>query len=78
MSGIARKIVVCAAIDGLIIQPLSSKGQKPHQPVRVRYGDSSVSAVPRDQVPDTSKPESSFEAFGIIGGHRLSRPNFGR
>ncbi|EQL00697.1 SacI domain protein [Ophiocordyceps sinensis CO18] len=73
MSGIARKIVVCAAIDGLIIQPLSSK---PPQPVRVRYGDSSVSAVPRDQVPDTSKPESSFEAFGIIGLITVSKLSY--
>ncbi|KAM4066153.1 sacI-like domain-containing protein [Hirsutella rhossiliensis] len=76
MSGIARKIVVCAAIDGLIIQPLSSKGQKPHQPVRVRYGDSSVSAVPRDQLPDTSKPESSFEAFGVIGLITVSKLSY--
>jgi hypothetical protein len=67
MPGIARKIVICAAIDGLIVQPLSSKGQRPFQPVRVRYGDSSISAVPRDQLPDTSTPESSFEAFGVIG-----------
>lgn len=77
MSAIARKIVVCAAIDGLIIQPLSSKGQKHHQPVRVRYGDSTVSAVPRDQLPDTSNPESSFEAFGIIGEPRVNVVDFG-
>lgn len=68
MPGIARKLVVCAAIDGLVIQPLSSKGLKPHHPVCVRYGGSSVSAVPRDQVLDTSLSGSSFEAFGIIGG----------
>ncbi|PHH85156.1 hypothetical protein CDD83_825 [Cordyceps sp. RAO-2017] len=67
MPGIARKIVVCAAIDGLIVQSLPSKGQRPQQPVRVRYDDSSVSAVPRDQVPDISRPDSSFEAFGVIG-----------
>lgn len=67
MPGIARKIVICAAIDGLIIQPLSSKGQRPFQPVRVKYGDASVSSIARDQVPDTSKPDTSFEAFGIVG-----------
>jgi hypothetical protein len=67
MPGIARKIILCAAIDGLIIQPLSSRGQKPFQPVRIKYGDAAISTVPRDDVPDTSTPESSFEAFGIIG-----------
>jgi hypothetical protein len=68
MPGLARKIIICAAIDGIIIQPLSSKGQRPFQPVRVRYGDASVSTVSRDQVPDTSKSDSHFEAFGVIGG----------
>jgi hypothetical protein len=67
MPGLARKIIICAAVDGIVIQPLSSKGQRPFQPVRVKYGDASVSNVGRDQVPDTSKPDSHFEAFGVIG-----------
>lgn len=67
MPAIARKILICAAIDGLIIQPLSSKGQRPFQPVRIKYGDATVSHVAREHVPDASKPESSFEAFGVIG-----------
>ncbi|KAM3502186.1 hypothetical protein MY10362_005032 [Beauveria mimosiformis] len=33
MSGLARKVLICAAVDGLIIQPLSSKGQRPSRPV---------------------------------------------
>ncbi|KJZ79664.1 hypothetical protein HIM_01133 [Hirsutella minnesotensis 3608] len=76
MPGVARKVIICAAIDGLIIQPLSTKGQRASQPVRVRYGDSSVSAVPRDQVPDNGKPESSFEAFGIVGVITVSRSTY--
>ncbi|KAI7760123.1 hypothetical protein LZL87_007416 [Fusarium oxysporum] len=67
MPSIARKLLICAAIDGLIIQPLSSKGQRPFQPVRLKYGDASISHVPREHVPDDSKPDSSFEAFGVIG-----------
>ncbi|KAI5462662.1 SacI homology domain-containing protein [Mariannaea sp. PMI_226] len=67
MPGVARKILICAAIDGVIIQPLTSKGQRPFQPVRVKYGDATVSSSPREQIPDTSKPDSSFEAFGVIG-----------
>lgn len=73
MPGIARKIILCAAIDGLIIQPLSSRGQKPFQPVRIKYGDATISTVPRDDVPDTSAPESSFEAFGVIGQYPLTQ-----
>ncbi|KAF7560473.1 hypothetical protein G7046_g3666 [Stylonectria norvegica] len=76
MPGIARKIIICAAIDGLIIQPLSSKGQKPLQPLRIKYGDAAVSSVPREQVPDTSKLESSFEAFGVIGLITVSKLSY--
>ncbi|KAH7326193.1 SacI homology domain-containing protein [Stachybotrys elegans] len=75
MPGLARKIIVCAAIDGLIIQPLSSKGQKPHLPIRVKYGDASISNVARAQVPDL-KPEASFEAFGVIGLVTVSRLSY--
>lgn len=73
MPGIARKIILFAAIDGLIIQPLSSRGQKPFQPVRIKYGDAAISTASRDDVPDTSNHESSFEAFGVIGLITVSR-----
>ncbi|KAF4339793.1 phosphatidylinositide phosphatase SAC2 [Fusarium beomiforme] len=66
MPAIARKLLICAAIDGLVIQPLSSKSQRPFQPVRLKYGDAAISNVPREHVPDDSKPDSSFEAFGVI------------
>lgn len=64
MPGLARKILICAAVDGLIVQPLSPKGQRPFQPVQIKYGDAAISSVSRDQVPDT---ETSFEAFGVVG-----------
>ncbi|KAG6002060.1 hypothetical protein E4U21_003492 [Claviceps maximensis] len=66
MPGIARKVLVYAAIDGLILQPLSSKGQRPFQPIGIRYGDSSISALPRDQVLDKPRPDSSIEVYGVI------------
>ncbi|QPG96571.1 hypothetical protein C2857_004618 [Epichloe festucae Fl1] len=76
MSAIARKVLVCAALDGLILQPLSTKGQRPFQPITIRYGDSSISSVPRDQVPDISGPDSSFEAFGVIGLITVSKLSY--
>ncbi|UKZ77869.1 hypothetical protein TrVFT333_005595 [Trichoderma virens FT-333] len=72
MPGLARKVLIFAAVDGLIIQPLSSKGQKPFQPARVKYGDASVSAA-RDQAPDSAKPDSWFEALGVVGLITVSR-----
>lgn len=76
MPSLARKLLICAAVDGLVIQPLATKGQqtpqhqqqqRPSQPVKIKYGDGTVSSIPRDQIPDASRPNSSFEAFGIIG-----------
>lgn len=73
MPSLARKVLIAAAVDGLIIQPLAvKKEQRPSPPVKIRYGDSSIAFVSRDALPDTDKPNSSFEAFGIVG--MLLRP----
>lgn len=64
MPGLARKLLVFAAVDGLVIQPLTGKGQRA---TKIKYGDAAVAQGPRDLTPDTSRPNSSFEAFGIIG-----------
>ncbi|KAF6818026.1 Syja N domain-containing protein [Colletotrichum sojae] len=76
MPGIARKIIICAAVDGLIIQPFATKGQRPAQPVRVRYGDGAITPASREQIPDISQPKSSFEAFGVIGLITVSRLSY--
>ncbi|OTB06992.1 hypothetical protein M426DRAFT_318356 [Hypoxylon sp. CI-4A] len=76
MPSLARKLLICAAVDGLIIQPLATKGQRTPSPVKVKYGDGTVSALPRDHTPDTSKPNSSFEAFGIVGLFTVSRLSY--
>ncbi|OHW93781.1 sacI homology domain protein [Colletotrichum incanum] len=76
MPGIARKIVICAAVDGLIIQPFVTKGQRPAQPVRIKYGDASITPASREQIPDVSQPSSSFEAFGVIGLITVSRLSY--
>lgn len=68
MPSLARKVLIAAAVDGLFIQPLSTKKeQRPAPPVKIRYGDAAISLVSRDTAPDLSKPNSSFEAFGIVG-----------
>ncbi|KAL2179245.1 SacI homology domain-containing protein [Thermothelomyces heterothallicus CBS 202.75] len=74
MPGLARKIIICAAVDGLVLHPLNARKDS-HQrsaalpPVRIKYGDASISPIPRDAAPDPSSlpPNSSFEAFGIVG-----------
>ncbi|KAI1860676.1 hypothetical protein JX265_002834 [Neoarthrinium moseri] len=75
-ASLARKLLICAAVDGLIIQPLAPKGQRPSQAVKVRYGDAAVSSTTRDQLPDVSTPNASFEAFGVIGLFTVSRLSY--
>ncbi|KAK3360019.1 SacI homology domain-containing protein [Lasiosphaeria hispida] len=68
MPGLARKVIICAAVDGLVLQPLVSKKEQRSSPlVGIKYGDASVFTISRDAAPDTSGPNSSFEAFGIVG-----------
>jgi hypothetical protein len=75
MPGLARKVIICAAVDGLVLHPLNSRSKDQQQrsaafpPVRVKYGDASISPAPRDSAPDPASlpPNSSFEAFGIVG-----------
>lgn len=66
MPGLARKVIIYAAVDGLILQPLNSKKeQRVAPPVKIKYGDVAISNI--SSLPDTSRVNSSFEAFGIIG-----------
>ena len=69
MPGLARKVLVCAAVDGLILQPLYSKKdpQRASPLVKIKYGTASVSQTSKDSVPELSNPDSTFEAFGIVG-----------
>jgi hypothetical protein len=76
MPSIARKIVICAAVDGLIVQPLLTKGQRPAPPVRIRYGDATLSQASREEIPDVSQPNSSFHAYGVIGLITVSKLSY--
>ncbi|KAJ2999313.1 hypothetical protein NUW58_g30 [Xylaria curta] len=79
MPDLARKLLICAAADGLIIQPLAVKGQtRTSSPVRVKYGDAAVASIPREQgtTPDSTPPNYSFEAFGIIGLFTVARLSY--
>lgn len=68
MPGLARKVIIYASVDGLVLQPVHSKKDQRSSPlVRIKYGDATVSTLSKDAGPDVSKPNSSFEAFGVIG-----------
>lgn len=60
MPGLVRKLVVYAAVDGLILQPLHQRSQRGLQ---IDYKSYKVS-------PSTARPEpedASLECYGIVG-----------
>jgi hypothetical protein len=65
MPGLVRKILIFAAVDGLILQPLAQRGQKPATATKITYKDSHVGLSKGGE--DDEKAAKSFEAFGIVG-----------
>lgn len=69
MPSIARKVNIAARKDGLILQPLASKGQRQTPPVRISYKNSTVGPVLTSAGNEGNGDGKSFEAFGIVGIH---------
>lgn len=63
MPGLVRKLVIFAAIDGLVLQP---QGQRPAPAVQIKYKDNIITPVLKDGE-DQGSVGKSFEAFGIVG-----------
>ncbi|TVY82580.1 Phosphatidylinositide phosphatase [Lachnellula suecica] len=76
MPGLVRKLLIFAAVDGLILQPLAQKGQRPASAAKISYNEQhSIAPVTKDEGEgeDSSK---SFEAFGIVGLLTVSKSSF--
>lgn len=69
MPGLVRKILIFAAVDGLVLQPLPQRNQRPTAAIKVAYKDNAIGPVLNDEGED-EKPGKSFEAFGIVGMYR--------
>ena len=68
MSGLARKILIFAAVDGVILQPLAHKGQRPAPAAKIGYNDHHIGPVLKDGGESESESGGkSFEAFAIVG-----------
>jgi hypothetical protein len=69
MPGLARKILIFAALDGIILQPQAPRGQRPAPSVQIAYnGNSILTSLNRGEEED--RPGKAFEAFGIVGTSR--------
>lgn len=66
MPGLVRKVLIFAAVDGLVLQPLAQRGQRPAPAANIAYKDNSIGPVLKDEGEGES-PGKGFEAFGIVG-----------
>ena len=72
MPGLVRKLVVFAAVDGLILQPSTQRNQKATPGLQVKYNTHEIAAAsPASQARDESS--ASFDAHGIVGSRPLNR-----
>lgn len=66
MPGIIRKLIIFAAVDGLVLQPLAQRGQRPAPATKIVYKDRSI--IPHLNVgDDDASVVNSFESFGVVG-----------
>lgn len=66
MPGLARKLLVIAALDGLVLQPLGQRNQRTGNAIRIDYKSRRI-ALLRETFHDGELAPASFEAFGIVG-----------
>jgi hypothetical protein len=69
MPGLARKLLICAALDGLVLQPLAPKGQRPAASAKIAYNDddNSIKLVVSHGADGEGEDGKFFEAFGVVG-----------
>ncbi|TLD06792.1 hypothetical protein E2P81_ATG10394, partial [Venturia nashicola] len=66
MPGIVRKILICAAAEGLLLQPISPKDRRPDSSaICLQYGNNQIVPSP-EKVEDESKGRS-IEVHGVVG-----------
>ena len=63
MPGLVRKLLIFAAVDGLVLQPSAQKGQRQAPAITISYNGGRIGPV----LGEIASPGRSFEAFGIVG-----------
>lgn len=66
MPGLVRKLLVIAALDGLVLQPLGQRNQPTGKAVRIDYKSHNISSL-QEPFRNGERPTAFFEAYGIIG-----------
>ena len=72
MPGIVHKLVITAAVDGLLLQPLALRNQHTSPTIQVTYKTNKIVAL-NDNESEDCRNSSSVEAHGVVG--KLLRSN---
>jgi hypothetical protein len=68
MPGLVRKLLIFAAVDGLVLQPAPPRNHKPatEQAIRLDYKSSKIGPLLKDRREEDTAP-STLEVHGIVG-----------
>jgi hypothetical protein len=68
MPGLVRKILICATVDGLILQPVSSRTnlKTTEQSIKLDYKSHAISLLLKDTRQEDATP-STIEVHGVVG-----------
>ncbi|KAF1809516.1 SacI domain-containing protein [Eremomyces bilateralis CBS 781.70] len=77
MPGIVRRMLVLAAIDGLVLQPIPPRNQKPatEPAITVGYRTNVIQPLQHERR-EEAKLSSSFEAHGVVGLLKFASSSF--
>lgn len=68
MPGLVRKLLIFAAVDGLVLQPAPPRNHKPatDQAIKLDYKSSRIAPLLKDRREEDTAP-STLEVHGIVG-----------
>ena len=64
MPGIVRKLVIIAAVDGLLLLPSAQRLQRPIPGLKLRYVNNEITTLESSQ---HDQKLASLEAYGVVG-----------
>jgi len=65
MPGLVRKLSIYAAVDGLVLQPVAQRGQRPPTTITVDYKTHSIKPILHSS--EEEDKEKQLECYGIVG-----------
>ena len=65
MPGLVRKLIILAAVDGLVLQPATQRSPQTTPSLRISYNSHRISSIGIPTLKDL--PATSLDSHGIVG-----------